>query len=55
MPLKLNSAIICHNDELSLSLTWLDSLQIDWEGFILLEESNQILLKIYPILILLTV
>ena len=34
------AAIICHNDELSLSLTWLDCLQLDSEGFILLAESK---------------
>ena len=39
------AAIICHNDELSSSLTWVDCLQMDWEDFILLAESNQILLK----------
>ena len=48
------AAIICHNDELSLNLTWLYFLQIDSEGFILLAESNQTVLKIYFILSLLT-
>ena len=46
------AAIIYHNDELSSSLTWLDCLQIDWEDFILLAESNQIILKNCFILIL---
>ena len=52
--LKLNSyvRIICHNDD--LSLTWLDCLQIDSEGFILFAEINQMLLKISFIPILIT-
>ena len=52
--MKTNEATIFHNDELSTSLTWHDCLQIDPEGFILLAESNQIITKIYFILILLT-
>ena len=48
------AAIICHNDELCSRLPWLDCLQIDSGGFILFSESNQILYKIYFILILLT-
>ena len=51
---QFSAAIICCNDELSSSLTRLDCLQIDWENVILLAESNQILLKNYFILILLT-
>ena len=45
--LKLNSyvRIICHNDDLCLSLTWLDCV---------FAEINQILLNIYFIHILLT-
>ena len=50
--LDLNAAIICHNDELSLS--WLDCLLTDSEVFILFAEINQILLKIYFFPILLT-
>ena len=37
--------IICRNDDLRLSLTGLDCLQIDSEDFILFAEINQILLK----------
>ena len=37
-----------------LSLTWLDCLQIDSEGFIFFADINQILLKISCIPILLT-
>jgi hypothetical protein len=48
------AAIICHNDELSSILTWLDCLHIDLEGFTLFPENNQILLKIYFILLLST-
>ena len=44
--------IICLNDDLSLSLTWLDFLQ-NSEGFILFTEINQILLEISFIPILL--
>ena len=51
---QIYAAIICHNDELSSSLTFLDCLQIDSYVFILLSESNQVLLKFYFILILLT-
>ena len=47
-------AIICHNDDLSLSLTCVDLLQIDSESFLLFAEINQILLKISFIPILLT-
>ena len=52
----LNSwaTIICHFDELSSSLTWLDCLGIDSEGFIFFAEINQILLKISFIPIILT-
>ena len=52
--LKLNSyvRIICHNDD--LSLTWLDCLQIDSEGFILFAEIKKILFTISFIPILLT-
>ena len=39
-----SAAIICHNDELSLS--WFDCLLTDSEVFILFAEINQILLKI---------
>ena len=46
--------LFCQNDNLSLSLTWLDCLQIDSGGFILFAEINQILLKIYFIPIILT-
>ena len=49
----MNVTIICNNDELSLSLTWPDCLQIDSEAFILFVEINQILLKISFIPILL--
>ena len=50
---QIYTAIICHNDEPSSSFTWLDT---DSDVFILLSESNQAaLLKIYFILILLTV
>ena len=42
-----NVTIICQNDNLSLSLTWLDCFQIDSGFFILFAEINQILLKIY--------
>ena len=53
---QIYTAIICHNDEPSSSFTWLDCLQTDSDVFILLSESNQAaLLKIYFILILLTV
>ena len=48
------ATIICHYDELNLSLTFLDCLQIDSEDFILFAENNQILVKIYFIPILLT-
>ena len=37
--------IICHNNELSSSLRWLDCLQTDSEVFVLSAEINQILLK----------
>ena len=49
----MNVTIICNNDDLSLSLTWPDCLQIDSDAFILVVEINQILLKIYftPILL----
>ena len=47
-------AIICHNDELSSSLRWLDCLLTDSEVFILSAEINQVLLKISFIPILLT-
>ena len=33
-------AIICHNDELSLSLTWLDCLPTDSEIFFILFAEN---------------
>ena len=36
---------ICHNDELSSSLSWLDCSQTDSEFFTLLAEISQILLK----------
>ena len=49
-----NVTIICQNDNLSFSLTWLDCFQIDSGGFILFAEINQILLKIYFIPIILT-
>ena len=52
--LQYIAVIICQNDKLSSSLTWLDCLQIDSGGFILLAESNQILLRISFILIPLT-
>ena len=45
--LQVYAAIICHNDELSSRVTWLDCLQIYWEGFILLAESSQILLNFF--------
>ena len=45
-------AIICHNDELSSSLGWLDCLLTDSEVFILSAEISQLLLKIYFIPIL---
>ena len=48
-------AIICHNDELSSSLGWLDCLLTDSEVFILSAEISQLLLKIYFIPILWTV
>ena len=51
---QVYAAIVCRNDELTSSLTWLDNLHIDSESFILLAESNPILLKIYFIHILLT-
>ena len=47
-----SAAIICHNDELSLS--WIYCLQTDSEVFILFAGISQILLKIYFIPILLT-
>ena len=50
--LELNATVICHNDR--WVRVWLDCLRIDSEGFMLLAESNQILLKISFILILLT-
>ena len=43
---ETRAAIICHNDELSSSLGWLDCLLTDSEVFILSAEINQILLKI---------
>ena len=47
--------IICHNDELSSNLTWLDCLQIDsLDFFILFADINQLILEIYFIPILLT-
>ena len=50
--LPISAAIICHNDELSLS--WFYFLQTDSEVFIVFSEISQILLKIYFIAILLT-
>ena len=38
-------AIVCHINDNSLSLTLLDCLQIDSEGFMLFAEINQILFK----------
>ena len=49
--LQYIAVTVCQNDKLSSSLTWLDCLQINSEGFILLAESNQILLRISFILI----
>ena len=46
--------IICHNDDLSLSSTWVDCLQIDSKGIILFAEIKRILLNIFFIPILLT-
>ena len=46
--------IICHNDDLSLSFTWLDCLLITSEGFIFFAEINQVLLKISFLPIILT-
>ena len=40
-----SAAIICHNDELSLSMSWLDCLLTDSEDFILFSEINQIFSK----------
>ena len=49
------AAIICHNDELSSSFSWLDCLQTDSELFLILfAEINQLLLKISFIPIILT-
>ena len=48
-PIFVSSTLLLQlsvTDELSSSLTWLFTV-IDWEDFILLSESNQILLKIY--------
>ena len=47
-------AIVCHINDTSLSLTLLDCLQIDSEGFILFAEINQMLLKVSFIPIFLT-
>ena len=52
---KTIAAIICHNDKLSSSLSWLDCLQMDSGFFILSAEINQTLSKIsyIPILLIL--
>ena len=46
--------IMCHNDELSSAMSWIDCLLTDSELFISFTENSQILLKIYVIPILLT-
>ena len=51
---KIFAAIICHNDELSSSFSWLDCLPTHSEVFILFAEINPLLLKISFISILLT-
>ena len=46
--------IMCHNHELSSTMSWVGCLQKDSELFILFAERSQILLKISAIPILLT-
>ena len=50
----INESIICHNDELSSTMSWVDLLLKDSELFILFAENSQILLKISGIPILFT-
>ena len=45
---------MCHNDELSSTMSWISCLQIYSELFILFAENSHILLKISVIPILLT-
>ena len=47
-------AIMCRNDELSSTMSWVGCLLKDSKLFILFAENNQILLKIYVIPNLLT-
>jgi len=51
---KISVTIMCHNDELSWTMSWFGCLLPDSELFILFAENNQILLKISVIPILLT-
>ena len=46
--------IMCHNDELSSTMSWVGCLLKDSKLFILFAENSQILLKISVILNLLT-
>ena len=49
---ELCVTIMCHNDELSWTMSWVDCLLKDSELFILFAENSQILLKISIIPIL---
>ena len=51
---KCDNYIMCRNDELSSTMSWVDCLLKGSELFILFAENSQILLKISDIPILLT-